>query len=425
MPLSEQLEKLYSRRRFGIKPGVDRVKELLGRLGDPQNSFPIVHIAGTNGKGSTAAFLSSILSSSGKRTGLFTSPHLVSFNERFSINGAEINDIKLLELLSETLKYAPEDATFFEIITAMGLLFFASEKVDVAIMEAGMGGKSDATAACIGFMTLLTPISLDHTEYLGTTLEEITIEKSGIARSDTTLIIGVQPPSIHNILTTLQIDCKNINRLENHAKAIWNNEGSLDYHGEKTSYIGLKPGIGGRYQSDNAALAIFASEHLQDMGWEITSEAIISGIQNASWPGRMELVQGKPPLLLDGAHNCAGMAALCQSLNSMKQYNSFRLVLGVMADKEISAIIANMPDEISRCYCVSAQIERAMPAEKLKDAVARHGFDACACVSVAEGITMAKNESLQGEAVVVCGSLFVVGEAKAWLLGKQFEGIRG
>ena len=162
MALAGTLEKLYARRRFGIRPGVERVRLLLDRLGNPEKTFRTIHVVGTNGKGSTSTFLASILTASGRRTALFTSPHLVSFTERFRINGSEISPGRLVPLLDTVLAAAPEEATFFEIVTALAVLYFSEEQVEVAIMEAGMGGRSDATASLNGIMTVITPISLDH-----------------------------------------------------------------------------------------------------------------------------------------------------------------------------------------------------------------------------------------------------------------------
>src|SRR6185369_4153659 len=192
MPIGGTLEKLYARRRFGIRPGLDRVRLLLDRLGNPEQSFRSIHVVGTNGKGSTSAYLASILTAAGLRTALFTSPHLVSFTERFRINGVEIAPQRLEPLLASVLDAAPDDATFFEIVTALAALYFFEERVDVAVMEAGMGGRSDATAALAGIMTVITPVSLDHCDYLGTTLEQIAAEKSGIAEPGTPVIIGHQ-----------------------------------------------------------------------------------------------------------------------------------------------------------------------------------------------------------------------------------------
>src|SRR5664279_4856114 len=193
MPLGGTLEKLYARRRFGIRPGVERVRLLLDRLGNPEQSFRSIHVVGTNGKGSTSAFFSSILKASGLRTALFTSPHLISFTERFRIDGREVSQQRLDPLLAAVLAAAPEEATFFEIVTVLAALYFSEERVDIAVMEAGMGGRSDATAALPGIMTVIAPISLDHCDYLGSTLEEITAEKADIAEAETPVIIGRQP----------------------------------------------------------------------------------------------------------------------------------------------------------------------------------------------------------------------------------------
>jgi dihydrofolate synthase/folylpolyglutamate synthase len=425
MSLPDQLTALYARRRFGIKPGTERVQRLLERLGSPQRSFPVIHVVGTNGKGSTAAFLSSILSAAGLRTALFTSPHLVAFNERLRINGTEIGDEQLSLLLAEVLAHTTEEETFFEIVTALALLYFARERVDVAVLEAGMGGRSDATSICHGFMTLLTPVSLDHTDYLGTTIEQIAREKAGIAKPGSRLLAGTQPDTIRQALTESSDTTGNTVWLADMVSAAWNEDDSFDYRGIDTSFTGLVPGIGGRYQLDNASLALMAAEYLIRDNWQIAVTALRSGICTARWPGRMEYISGTPPLLLDGAHNQAGMAALWRSLTVMKQHRQFIVVIGVMADKELAPMLALLPQSVARCYCVAPAIERAMPPDQLQQAIASHGIAASSCESVAAGIAQAQRESSPGDLVVVCGSLFTVGEAKAWLEGRLFQGIRG
>lgn len=425
MLLEEQLPLLYARRRFGIKPGVERVVEMLERLGNPHRSFRTIHVVGTNGKGSTASFLASILSASNHCTALFTSPHLVRFNERFRINGHEISDQRLSDLIASVLSVASEESTFFEIVTAMAALYFAEETVDVAIMEAGMGGRSDATAAFHGVATLMTPVSLDHTDYLGATVRDIATEKIAIAPPETRLIIGKQSDDVHaavaswcdeHAFTPVLLDtCVNSH---------WNDDGTFDYHGIAKTLTSFTSGIGGHYQLENASLALLAAECLQRDGWSIPEEALRIGIAQANWPGRMELVPGKPAIMLDGAHNTAGMKALAQSLSESKKYGRLLIVLGIMADKDVAAMVSYLPDS-AVCYCVAPNIERAMDDTALKDMLASYGRMAFACGSVAAGIERAQQDAEHDDLIVVCGSLFTVGEAKALFEGKIFEGIRG
>jgi len=425
MPIGGTLERLYARRRFGIRPGVERVRLLLDRLGNPEQSFRSIHVVGTNGKGSTSAFLASILTASGLRTALFTSPHLVSFSERFRIDGREVSQKRLEPLLSAVLAAAPEEATFFEIVTALAALYFSEERVDMAVMEAGMGGRSDATAALPGIMTIIAPISLDHCDYLGTTLEKITAEKAGIAEADTPVIIGRQPVEVQKaIADTLQQESSKLIWAGTSFSVRWNSDGTLDYTGIHASLERLSPGIPGRYQAENAALALAAAETLARLAIHLPETALRGGIAAAHWPGRMETVPGCPPLLLDGAHNRAGSLALVEALAEYR-YRKLLLVIGIMADKDVSEIVSALAPLAATCYCVSPAIDRAMDDVKLAAIISRLGIPAIASGSVAGGITSARRAAEPGDLILVCGSLFTVGEAKAWLAGAEFEGIRG
>ena len=425
MPLHEVLEKLYARRRFGIRPGLDRVRLLLEHLGHPEGFFRSIHVVGTNGKGSTAAFLASILAAAGLRTALFTSPHLVSFTERFRVNGTEISSDRLTPLLTTVLDIAPEDATFFEIVTALAALYFSEEQVDIAIMEAGMGGRSDATAALAGIMTIVTPLSLDHCDYLGTTLKQIAAEKCGIAEPDTPVIIGHQTADARDaIRSSFRVDKARLVWTDTAVSADWNSDGTLRYHGISSTLNDLTPGIPGRYQADNASLALAAAESVADMGINISVEALRSGISQACWPGRMETIPGSPRLLLDGAHNPAGAAVLAEALKDFR-YQKLLMVLGVMADKDVYEIISALVPLIDTCYCVSPAVDRSMDDTKLAAILTAIGIPSRACGSVRAGIECAQRDAENDDLVLVCGSLFTVGEAKAWLAGRSFEGIRG
>jgi dihydrofolate synthase/folylpolyglutamate synthase len=425
MPLGGTLERLYARRRFGIRPGGERVRLLLDRLGNPEQSFRSIHVVGTNGKGSTSAFLASILTASGARTALFTSPHLVSFSERFRIDGCDISLQRLEPLLAAVLAAAPEEATFFEIVTGLAALYFSEEQVDIAVMEAGMGGRSDATAALPGIMSLITPISLDHCDYLGATLEQISAEKSGIAEAETPVIIGRQSLEVQQaILDCLHRQRSRLVLADRDFSARWNSDGTLDYQGIDAALVRLSSGIPGRYQADNAALALAAAETLAPLGIHVPEIALRSGVSAARWPGRMELIPGSPPLLLDGAHNRAGSLALAESLADYR-YRKLFLVVGIMADKGVNDIISALAPLASTCYCVSPAIDRAMDDVKLAAIITGLGTPARSCGSVASGIQSAQREAEAGDLILVCGSLFTVGEAKAWLAGAEFKGIRG
>jgi dihydrofolate synthase / folylpolyglutamate synthase len=425
MPLTEVLERLYARRRFGIRPGVDRVEKLLGRLGNPEKQFRTIHVVGTNGKGSTSAFLSSILLHAGHTVAQFSSPHLVRFTERFRINGKEYSAEKLASRLDTVLEAAPEEATFFEITTALAAYIFSEERIELAVMEAGMGGRSDATAAFHGEMTVLTPIALDHTEYLGATLEEIAREKAGIIKPGTLVISADQPDAVQMAVEERSRAGKCILKtLDKDFSVGWNPDGTLCYRGMSRTLTQLTPGMAGRYQSRNAAVALASAEALEAVGMVISPSAFKEGIATAYWPGRMELLPGTPRLLLDGAHNPAGASALAEALQDYS-YSRLLLVTGVCDDKDIDRIYAPLVPLVDSIYTVTPAVERALKDEELSHFFHTQGIASQPCGSVVAGICKARSEASEGDLILVCGSLFVVGEVKAWLEQVNYTGIRG
>ena len=425
MPLTDVLEKLYSRRRFGILPGVARVGKLLERLGHPEKQFRTIHVVGTNGKGSTSAFLSAILCCPGQRVAQFSSPHLIRFTERFRINGKEYAAEKLADKLKIVLEAAPEEATFFEITTALAAFIFSEERIELAVMEAGMGGRSDATAAFHGEMTVLTPISFDHTEYLGATLAEIAREKAGIIKPGAVVVSAEQPDAVR-VVTEEQ--CRTtgciLKTLGKDFSSSWNPDSTLDYHGMNRTLKQITPGISGHYQSLNAAVALAAAESLETGGMAIAPSAFKEGISKAYWPGRMELIPGRPRLLLDGAHNPAGALALAEALQEYS-YSKLLLVTGVCNDKDIDHIYAPLMPLVDSVYTVTPAVERALTDEDLALFFHNNGIAAQSCGSVVAGVCKARNEASAGDLILICGSLFVVGEVKAWLENTYYNGIRG
>ncbi|MDD2897732.1 MAG: bifunctional folylpolyglutamate synthase/dihydrofolate synthase [Desulfuromonadaceae bacterium] len=425
MSLADVLDKLYARRRFGIRPGVDRVGKLLERLGNPEKQFRTIHVVGTNGKGSTSAFLSSILLHAGHSVAQFSSPHLIRFSERFRIHGVEYPAEKLSVKLETVLEAAPEEATFFEITTALAAYIFRDEGVALAVMEAGMGGCSDATASLNGEMSILTPIALDHTEYLGAGLQEIAREKAGIIRPGTRVISACQPETVHEEIEKRCIAGKcDLKTLGTDFTVNRNDDGTISYRGLNKELEYIAPGIAGRYQAINAAVALAAAETLEMNGIDIATASYSEGISAARWPGRMELIAGTPRLLLDGAHNPAGAGALADALQDYS-YSRLLLVTGVCDDKDIERIFAPLIPLADSVYTVTPAVDRALKDEELASFFLSRGIVAQPCGSVVSGVNRAIQQAAEDDLVVVCGSLFVVGEIKAWLEQTEFSGIRG
>lgn len=420
----ETLAYIYSLGRFGMRPGLERISALLHAIGDPQNSIKTIHVAGTNGKGSTAAFLAAILSSAGYRVGLFTSPHLIRFTERVRVNGTEIGEKDVVRLIDRLTAAASPATTFFELVTAMAWLHFAEQQVDVAIMEAGMGGRFDATNVASGIMSLITPISVDHSEYLGSTVAEIAFEKAGVVKPGRPVVTST---SNADALAVIRRQCSELSSplycLGEHFSSTWEENG-LTYHGCRVSLSGLKPGIAGRYQSANAACALAAAEFLDASAFTLSEVALRRGIDTASWPGRMEIVGDAPHFLLDGAHNPAGGLALAEALQDI-QYEKLFLVVGIMGDKDAEGILAPLFPLVEKIFAVSPRLERAHPSDRLAAFCRTRGVSCVDAGTVAAGLAKAKSVAGAHDLILVCGSLFTVGEARAALCGVSYEPFRG
>jgi dihydrofolate synthase / folylpolyglutamate synthase len=424
MTYAETLSHIFALARFGIKPGLERITRLLAALGNPQDSFATVHVVGTNGKGSTAATLSSLLSAGNYRTGLFTSPHLISFTERMRVDGTEISQATVAHLAQRVLAAAPEETTFFEIVTALAVLHFAETNVQLAVFEAGMGGRLDATNALNGRLAIVTPVALDHTEYLGGSLAEIAAEKAGIAKPGRPIVSARQEPEVARVIgeraralgATLAVEGEQF-------AAHWEQE-ALDYRGLQLTLSGLHPGLSGSYQSGNLACALAAAELLSADGFPLKPQAFRTGLAGVSWPGRLELFPGPPRLILDGAHNPAGAQALAGALALFPRRRLF-LVVGVMGDKELSGVLGPLLPLADRVFAVAPALERALPADRLAQYCRAAGKDAVAAQSVADGIEQARAEAAGDDLVVVCGSLFTVGEARGILLSRTSQLFRG
>lgn len=424
MTYAETLTHIFALGRFGIKPGLERISLLLEALGNPQHSFAALHVVGTNGKGSTASQLSTLLGSGGYRTGLFTSPHLISFTERIRVNGAEIAEEDVVRFAERVLAAAPPETTFFEIVTALAALHFAEAGVEIAVFEAGMGGRLDATNVFDGVLGIITPISLDHTDYLGRSIAEIAREKAGICKPGRPIVSAKQAPEAAEVIEAQAAAlAAPLFRLGEEFDAWWQ-EGSLSYRGIGMSLDGLSPGLSGAYQSGNIACALAAAELMAGAGFPIPAEACAGAVAEARWPGRLELFEGTPRLILDGAHNPAGARALADALGKIPHERLF-LVVGVMGDKELSGILGPLVPLAERVFTVSPDLERSLPADALAASCAGYGVPVEAAGSVRRGIELARAAAGPEDLILVCGSLFTVGEARGILLSRDFHLFRG
>lgn len=413
---------LFERRRFAIKPGLERVKALLERLGSPERNLTAVHIVGTNGKGSTAAMLASITSRAGYRTGLFTSPHLIHFRERFRINGSEIDQERLERLTAQVVALADEESTFFEITTAMALRYFADEAADVVILEAGMGGEHDATAVAQGPLTLVTPIDFDHCQWLGKDLATITETKLRIARSGSIVLSTPQQPDVARVI---QEQCQK-HHIRYRSVATDLQQGALVYRGSDGDPVQVTVPLAGRHQMTNAALAVAAAQMLSSCGIPIRDSAIVDGIAAVQWPGRLQFqsYQGAN-LILDGAHNPAGIATLVAWLQEQTFPQPPLLLCGVMDDKDMTELPTRLAPLVSEVCTVTINQERAMSAAVLARQFTEAGCHTIAAPSLQEGLKQLLGDNGQGKTIIITGSLYLVGEALALTQGVDCHAVRG
>jgi dihydrofolate synthase/folylpolyglutamate synthase len=384
----------------------------------------IIHVAGTNGKGSTAAFLSSILTAGGHKTGLFTSPHLIAFPERIRIDGREISEHDVISLADRILSVAPEGTTFFEIVTAMSYLHFAEQGAEVAVMEVGMGGRFDATNIATGLLSIITPIDLDHAEFLGDTIGLIAREKAGVIKAGRPVVISDQPSEAREVI--LQQCAENncpLYQQGSDFKASWENDG-LSYAGIGWTLHDLHPGIPGRFQSMNLATALCAAELLNQQGIALSRDGVRLGVERASWPGRMELFPGPPRVLLDGAHNPAGAKVLADALTEFPR-KALILVMGIVGDKDALGILEPLLPFADSVITVSPSVPRGLGAHELAEHCRVFGHGAIAAGTIGKGLETAFQQADAEDLILVCGSLFVVGEARARLLSQKFEPFRG
>jgi len=387
MSYSDTVNYIYNLQKHGIKFGLRNITRLVSILGNPHKSFPSVHVAGTNGKGSTSAFIASLLKISGLKVGLFTSPHLVSFTERIRVNSEEITEHEVMslteEIRSKVVDFSP---TFFEVVTALAFLYFQRKRIDIAVIEVGMGGRLDATNILMPEVSVITCIDYDHREYLGDTLSEIAYEKAGIIKDSIPVVVSSQAPGV---LEVIEAKAKEKNSevylYGRDFSAVLKREDPsgicFDYFGGDSFDIhDLYLPLIGEHQMQNATVAIKAVELLSKKitpNSELrTPNFIREGLKDVKWPGRLEMIQDNPPILIDGAHNPAAAVMLSRALvkNFLGIYKKIILILGIMGDKDIEGIMKPLLPIASEIILTSPGYERAAPPAKLAGIAASLGF---------------------------------------------------
>jgi len=402
------IEYINSYSWLGSRPGLERIRDLMQRLDNPQDALQIIHLAGTNGKGSTASFIASVLQTAGYKTGLYTSPFIHTLHEEIQVNGVAISDDELEQVVAQVKVPAAEmenHPTTFELKTAIAFCHFYNAGCDVVVLETGMGGELDSTNVVKSpQLCVITPIDMDHMEYLGRTISIIAKAKAGIIKPGVPVITASQHPDAMSVLETTAT--------EQNAELIKTKKfipGSFSFEGQQFS-LGELHDLAikhlGRYQMENAAVAITAIYKLIDMGWGIHERHIRTGLANACWPGRFELIRKEPAIIVDGGHNAQGALALTDNLKRYFPDKKIVFVMGILADKDMHAILAPILPLAKQFFTITPDSPRAMPAAELAEYINKQNIPA---MSVSDmDAAFEKAAEIAGSDGVICyfGSLY-------------------
>ncbi|HKO31115.1 MAG TPA: folylpolyglutamate synthase/dihydrofolate synthase family protein [Nitrospiraceae bacterium] len=431
MIYSSAVAYLYRLQKHGIKLGLATMTELMIRLGMPQTRYRTLHIAGTNGKGSTAAMAAAMLQAAGYRVGLYTSPHLVEFRERIRVNGEMIAELQVAQLTEQLQVLCQPDLspTFFEYTTAMAFQHFADSGVDVAVLEVGLGGRFDATNVVTPLACAITTISLDHQEYLGTTISSIAFEKAGIIKPGVPVIVGRLDDdawrTIEQVAKERQVP---VFRLDEDFRTEGESPRQFSYRGLDMEYDGLTCGLEGRHQLDNAACALALLGAAVPHGITVAAEAVRAGLRAVNWAGRLEVLDRGPTILLDGAHNPAAARALADYLMCFDRPfrpHPFVLVLGMMRDKDHRGFVEPLRSLVDEVVLTQADFPRAATALELRASLEGLLPHPHIVPSLSDAMTLAKQLATPDGLVCVTGSLMLVGGCKAWFRGCELSPLRG
>lgn len=415
MNYKEALEYIHKISSLGSRPGLSRITELLLRLENPEKSLKFVQVAGTNGKGSVSSMLCEILSEAGYKVGLYTSPFILSFNERIRIGKENIPDealAEITELVAEKADKMADHPTEFELITAIALEYYKREECDVVILEAGMGGRYDATNAVENtLLSVITGVSLDHTDYLGDTVEKIAAEKAGIIKNKAPVIFGGVDIAAEKVIReeAEKLGCNFLKPDRNALKNV-----SVTPKGTILSYKNykdIKLSLIGTYQPFNAIVAIEAAEILKNIGFKVSEDNIRNALGKVSWAARMEKICDNPLIYYDGGHNREGVEAAVESAKTIFGNQKLYVISGVMRDKEYQFIAEKLSSIAKKVFTVTPENPRALDSKEYKEAfkVDAESFD-----SIEDGVKAAiKSAKLSGTPILVSGSLYMYADIKS------------
>lgn len=449
MILPNALDYIYDLQRIGIKFGLSNTRRLLNALGNPHLNFKSIHIGGTNGKGSTAAMIASILKAAGYRVGLYTSPHLIHLSERIQINGHPISETDLikwaeeLKLITENINFKDSHPTFFETVTCLAFSYFSRNGVNWAVIEVGMGGRWDATNVCNPHITVITNISMDHQEYLGQNLTEIAREKAGIIKPGCPLVSAVTQ---EEVLAVIREKCESVGaslylvselfsceKTNGHMKTFlkkspFDNEPAGTQIRIKRAgcpYITITQPLLGGFQVQNTFLALEVIHRLREMDMKIDDDAIKKGLHETVWPGRIQVVSKSPYIVLDGAHNPSAAEKMSETIRTQFSYENLILLLGILRDKDIAGICREILPLANRIILSAPDSDRAASADELYQIIKCNGLaekqDILIVPRLAEAIIKARELAMEKDLILVTGSLYTIGEIMLHLGIKPFQ----
>ena len=417
MDYKQALEYINGVSWLGPKPGLERITELLARLGNPQSALRFVHVAGTNGKGSISAMLASVLKKAELTVGLYTSPYVNRFNERMQINCKPIEDSEVAQLVDEIKLHADamdDHPTEFEMMTAVAFLWFSRRKCDIVVLEVGMGGRLDATnvIACPD-CCVIANIGLDHTAVLGSTLEKIACEKAGIIKEGCSVVMYQQFSEVMEVIRDVCYERNaelTVPDFDDISPEFNSRDGQVFSYGGEAYAIPLL----GEHQLKNAATVLETVNVLRKQGWQIEHDAVEAGLYAVNWPARFEIVHSEPWFVVDGGHNPQCAQALSASLREYFPDDRRVLLMGVLRDKDYVGIVKTLAPLFDAFVTVTPETPRALPGEKLAQLFAEYGKEVQVCSSIEEGVRTAMDiaDELEGM-VCACGSLYICGNIRA------------
>lgn len=401
---------------FGSKPGLERIGELLEKLGNPQKELKFVHIAGTNGKGSCAAMTASVLKAAHYKTGLYTSPYLYRFNERMQIGGKQIDDDVLSELVTRVQPVAEamdEHPTEFELMTAVALLWFKEQGCDIVVLEVGLGGRFDATNIIDApEAAVIMNIGLDHTAILGDTVEQIAFEKAGIIKPGCDAVLFQQSEGVTDVVRRrceevgAPLHIADFSQIVSEFDSLYGQ--SFTYRGEPYALPLL-----GAHQLKNAAVVLEVVQVLRERGWKLEQSDVEHGLYAVSWPGRFELLSDEPPFVVDGGHNPQCAQTVAENLRRYFPDMRRVLLIGILRDKDYAGLTDILDEVCDEYICITPGSFRALPAEELAAHLKRYGKPVTVCDTIRDGVSLAQDKAAAGAVACAVGSLYSVGEIRA------------